>query len=52
MLGIGCASDVMQRFVDADSDAEALAVDADCLMRLPRPPAFEPARPQAGSVPR
>jgi pimeloyl-ACP methyl ester carboxylesterase len=53
VLGVGCASDVMQRFVDAESDAEALAVDAGCLMRLPRPPAFEPARPQAaGSAPR
>ena len=53
VLGVGCASDVMQRFVDAESDAEALAVDAGCLMRLPRPPAFEPARPEsAGSAPR
>ena len=47
------ARDVMQRFVDAESDAEALAVDAGCLTRLPRPPAFEPARPAAaGSAPR
>jgi pimeloyl-ACP methyl ester carboxylesterase len=53
VLGVGCASDVMQRFVDAESDAEALAVDAGCLMRLPRPPAFEPSRPEAaGSAPR
>jgi pimeloyl-ACP methyl ester carboxylesterase len=45
VLGVGCASELMQRFVAAETQAEALALDAACLMRLPRPPAFEPPRP-------
>lgn len=47
VMAIGCARDLLQRFVDAASDAAALAVDAACLARLPRPPAFEPPRPDA-----
>ncbi len=49
VMGIGCARDVLQRFIDSDDARQALAVDADCLARLPRPPVFEPAR--AGSAP-
>jgi len=42
VLGIGCARDVMFRFIDAADGAAALAVDAGCLAAIPRPPAFEP----------
>ena len=45
VLGVGCASELMQHFVAAATQAEALALDATCLKRLPRPPAFEPPRP-------
>ena len=44
VMGIGCARDVVHRFIDAGSHAEALAVDASCLAMLPRPPSFRPAR--------
>jgi hypothetical protein len=32
----------MFRFIDAESDAQALQVDADCARGIPRPPAFAP----------
>ena len=41
VMAVGCAHDVLHRFVDADTDAQALAVDASCLAAVPRPPAFE-----------
>jgi hypothetical protein len=41
VMDIGCMREVVFRFVDAADDAEALAVDADCAARVPRPPAFE-----------
>ena len=47
VMSIGCARDVLQRFIDASTHAEALAVDVACLAGLPRPPAFEPARAAA-----
>jgi len=42
LMGVGCARDVLWRFIDAADDAAALAVDATCLAQIPRPPAFEP----------
>jgi len=39
-MAIGCMRDVVFRFVDAATDAEALAVDAGCAAQVPRPPAF------------
>ncbi len=42
LLGVGCAPELMTRFLDAEDDADALAVDASCLTRVPRPPAFIP----------
>jgi pimeloyl-ACP methyl ester carboxylesterase len=41
LLGTGCVRDVMQRFISADDDAAAVAVDARCLDAVPRPPFFE-----------
>ena len=43
VLGIGCASDLLFRFIDAPDDAEALALNAECVTRIPRPGAFLPA---------
>ena len=42
VMPIGCMRDVVFRFIDAESSAEALAVDASCVSHVPRPPAFEP----------
>ena len=47
VLPIGCIRDVVFRFVDAADDASALAVDAGCAAKVPRPPAFRPVRPAA-----
>lgn len=49
VLGQGCAPELLQRFVEADDQEAALALDAGCLARRPRPPAFEP--PGAGGAP-
>jgi pimeloyl-ACP methyl ester carboxylesterase len=46
VMGIGCMRDVLYRFVDAASDAEALHVDAACVTAIPRPPMFAPIEPQ------
>jgi pimeloyl-ACP methyl ester carboxylesterase len=42
VMGIGCARDLLFRFIDADTDAQALQLDAGCLTRIPRPGAFLP----------
>jgi len=49
-MGIACMRDAVFRFVGAATDAEALAVDAGCAARMPRPPAFAPPLP-ARAVP-
>jgi len=41
-LTIPCMRDVMYRFVDAEQDKDALAVDASCTRNIPRPPAYQP----------
>jgi pimeloyl-ACP methyl ester carboxylesterase len=41
VMAIGCMRDVVFRFIDAATDADALAADASCAARVPRPPAFE-----------
>jgi pimeloyl-ACP methyl ester carboxylesterase len=51
VMALGCMRDVLFRFVDADTDDEALKVDADCARGLPRPTVFVPvaaATAQAG----
>ena len=40
VMGIGCMRDVLFRFIDAESDEQALAVDAACVTSIPRPPPF------------
>jgi len=41
-MALPCLRDALFRLIDAASDDEALAVDADCARTLPRPPAFVP----------
>jgi pimeloyl-ACP methyl ester carboxylesterase len=48
VLGIGCARDVLYRFIDAAEDAAATAVDAGCLKAIPRPGVFHPIDLDAG----
>jgi pimeloyl-ACP methyl ester carboxylesterase len=45
VMGIGCMRDVLYRFVDAASDDEALKVDAECVVAIPRPPMFTLPQP-------
>ncbi len=42
VMGLGCMRDVVFRFVDADSDDEALKVDTGCARGVPRPTVFAP----------
>lgn len=44
VMAVGCVRDVMFRFIDAKSDADALPQDASCATRIPRPPAFQPVQ--------
>lgn len=47
VMSLGCMRDVLFRFIDAETDDEALKVDADCVLSIPRPPAFVPVALQA-----
>ena len=49
VMGLLCVRDALFRFIDAETDADALAVDADCAQQVPRPGAFLP--PVAGGTP-
>jgi pimeloyl-ACP methyl ester carboxylesterase len=40
VMGIGCMRDVLFRFIAAADDKAALAVDASCATKVPRPPPF------------
>jgi pimeloyl-ACP methyl ester carboxylesterase len=42
LLNLGCLRDLVFRFVDARTDAEALKLDASCAREIPRPPMFRP----------
>jgi pimeloyl-ACP methyl ester carboxylesterase len=42
VMAIGCMRDVLFRFIDAETDEQALAVDAACAQGIPRPPVFVP----------
>jgi pimeloyl-ACP methyl ester carboxylesterase len=48
VMGIGCVRDVMFRFINAESDDEALKADMACVKNIPRPTVFIPV---AGSQP-
>ena len=49
VLGVGCARDVLYRFIDTADDKDATAIDASCLKAIPRPGAFLPIDLDAGS---
>ncbi len=42
VMSLPCMRDVLFRFIDAASDADALAVDAGCAAGIPRPALFVP----------
>ncbi len=42
VLALGCMPDAVLRFLDAEDDERALAVDMTCADHVPRPPAFVP----------
>ena len=42
VMGVGCARDVIYRFIDATEDGDATVVDASCLKAMPRPLVFQP----------
>jgi hypothetical protein len=45
VLGVGCMSGVLHRFIEEQDDEKALAVDAGCAQRVPRPGVFVPPDP-------
>ena len=47
VLGVGCARDLLYRFVDAAADQAASALDASCVKAIPRPGVFVPMRTEA-----
>ncbi|KPF45764.1 cysteine protease [beta proteobacterium AAP121] len=47
VMGLGCMRDVLFRFINAESDAEALKVDASCAENIPRPPVHLPPLAEA-----
>lgn len=47
VMALPCMRDVLFRFIDAATDAQALAVDAECARQVPRPPAYLPLLPEA-----
>ena len=44
-MGLPCMREVLNRFIDAKTDAEALAVKTDCAAKMPLPLAFIPPDP-------
>lgn len=48
--GLPCMRDVMAKFIEAPTDAEALAVKADCAATMPRATAFVPPNPSLPPV--
>lgn len=50
LLGIGCASDLVFRFIDLEDDREALQIDAGCLTGIPRPVVFLPIEAEPGGA--
>jgi pimeloyl-ACP methyl ester carboxylesterase len=48
VVSIGCGPDLLFKFIDAETDAEALAVDASCVTSIPRPGVFRPITTAGG----
>ena len=51
-LALPCMGEVVFRFIDAEDDAAALAVDAGCARTLPRPGVFAPPGAASGAAAR
>jgi len=51
VMSIGCTPDVLYRFIAADDNAAALALDSGCMQSVPRPPMFAPLALPAGDSP-
>ena len=51
VLGVGCARDLLYRFIAAADDGEAAALDATCLTAVPRPGVFVPMNVTVGKPP-
>jgi pimeloyl-ACP methyl ester carboxylesterase len=51
VFSMGCMRDVIYKFFDAKTDAEAQALDAGCATAIPRPPAFLPPQIAQGAKP-
>ena len=50
LLGLGCANDIVHRFINAADDTTAMTLgDLSCLLKLQRPQAYQPVR--AGAAP-
>lgn len=45
VMNLPCMREVLARFIDAKTDAEALALKTDCAAAMPRPLAFVPPNP-------
>lgn len=48
VMALGCMREVVYRFIDAATDAAAMAVDASCARAIPRPTTFQPLQLEAG----
>jgi len=48
VLSIGCLRDVVFRFIDAETDDDALKVDTACAAAIPRPSVFVPVAAEGG----
>lgn len=49
LFAVGCVRDVLYRFIEAEDDTAALAVDSSCVAAIPRPPAYLPPQPAGSS---
>jgi pimeloyl-ACP methyl ester carboxylesterase len=49
VMNLGCMRDMLYRFIDAPTAAQALALDTTCARAIPRPPAFVPVQPVPGA---
>lgn len=52
VLSVGCARDLLYRFIDIADDAAASALDTSCVKAIPRPGVFVPMNADVSAVPR
>ena len=51
VMAVGCMREVLYRFVNAETDSDALAVDVSCAQAIPRPTFFVPLQATPGARP-